>query len=81
MTVTSGTCCRITTGAPLPRGADAVIQVEDTKVVKSSEDVCIYNHAVMCASQAYFLTLGNDRTHRKDAVWCQCWDRCEASRL
>lgn len=38
--MTSGTCCRITTGAPLPRGADAVVQVEDTEVVKSSEDVC-----------------------------------------
>lgn len=46
MTVTSGTCCRITTGAPLPRGADAVIQVEDTEVVKSSEDVCIFTIAL-----------------------------------
>ena len=42
MAVTSGTCCRITTGAPLPHGADAVIQVEDTEVVESSEDVCVY---------------------------------------
>ena len=39
--MTSKACCRITTGAPLPRGADAVIQVEDTEVVKSSEDVCV----------------------------------------
>lgn len=39
MTVVSGTCCRITTGAPLPSGADAVVQVEDTELVKSSEDV------------------------------------------
>lgn len=38
VTVTSKTCCRITTGAPLPHGADAVIQVEDTEVVESSED-------------------------------------------
>ncbi|XP_065883628.1 gephyrin-like isoform X2 [Dysidea avara] len=38
VTVVSGTCCRITTGAPLPSGADAVVQVEDTELVKSSED-------------------------------------------
>jgi molybdopterin biosynthesis enzyme len=25
-----GTCCEIATGAPLPRGADAVVMVEDT---------------------------------------------------
>ena len=38
--MTSGSCCRITTGAPLPPGTDAVVQVEDTEVVDSSEDVC-----------------------------------------
>lgn len=37
----SGSCCRITTGAPLPNGADAVIQVEDTEVVRCSEDVSL----------------------------------------
>ena len=29
-TVTAGTAARITTGAPLPQGADAIIPVEDT---------------------------------------------------
>lgn len=29
---------RITTGAPIPAGSDAVVQVEDTKLVTSSED-------------------------------------------
>ena len=29
--VTPGTCVRITTGAPMPRGADAVIMVEYTQ--------------------------------------------------
>ncbi|XP_067947959.1 gephyrin-like isoform X2 [Watersipora subatra] len=34
----AGECMRINTGAPLPAGADAVVQVEDTKLVKSSQD-------------------------------------------
>ena len=34
-----GTCCRITTGAPIPPGADAVIQVEDTELVESANEV------------------------------------------
>lgn len=29
---------RISTGAPLPSGADAVVQVEDTVLLKESED-------------------------------------------
>lgn len=29
---------RISTGAPLPPGADAVVQVEDTVLLKESED-------------------------------------------
>ena len=32
------TCVRINTGAPVPSGADAVVQVEDTELVKASED-------------------------------------------
>ncbi|XP_046575609.1 gephyrin-like isoform X1 [Haliotis rubra] len=36
--VTPGFCMRINTGAPLPPGADAVIQVEDTVLTKHSED-------------------------------------------
>lgn len=34
----SGQIARITTGAPLPEGANSVIMVEDTQLVKSSED-------------------------------------------
>ena len=30
---------RITTGAPLPDGADAVVQVEDTELIQTTEDV------------------------------------------
>lgn len=33
-----GTCARINTGAAIPLGADAVVQVEDTEVIKSSSD-------------------------------------------
>lgn len=39
MRVTAGGVCRITTGAPLPPGADAVVQVEDTELLEKSEDV------------------------------------------
>lgn len=32
---------RVTTGAPIPCGADAVVQVEDTELLRESEDVCL----------------------------------------
>ena len=31
-------CVRINTGAPVPEGADAVVQVEDTELTKTSDD-------------------------------------------
>jgi molybdopterin biosynthesis enzyme len=37
--VEPGHVSRITTGAPLPDGADAVVQVEDTELIQSTEDV------------------------------------------
>ena len=37
--VTPGYVARVTTGAPIPEGADAVVQVEDTALVESSDDV------------------------------------------
>lgn len=36
--VTSGHVMRITTGAPLPPGADAVVQVEDTELLESDDE-------------------------------------------
>ncbi|XP_034827409.1 gephyrin [Maniola hyperantus] len=33
-----GECARINTGAPLPLGADCVVQVEDTKLILASDD-------------------------------------------
>lgn len=45
VSVTPGKVMRITTGAPLPQGADAVVQVEDTKLIESQDEgrieVCI----------------------------------------
>ena len=38
LTVHPGTCARISTGAPLPAGADAVVMVEETKLISASED-------------------------------------------
>ena len=34
----SNVCVRINTGAPVPNGFDAVVQVEDTKLIKATED-------------------------------------------
>ena len=34
----AGYICRINTGGPLPKGADAVIMVEDTELVSTTED-------------------------------------------
>lgn len=36
--VVSGYCVRINTGAPVPKGADAVVQVEDTVLIKDADD-------------------------------------------
>ncbi|MCL4138333.1 UNVERIFIED_CONTAM: hypothetical protein GTU68_032215, partial [Idotea baltica] len=36
--VAPGTCMRVNTGAPVPPGSDAVVQVEDTKVLLEQED-------------------------------------------
>ena len=33
-----GSCMRINTGGPVPAGADAVVQVEDTRLVEKSAD-------------------------------------------
>ena len=36
--LTPGNCMRINTGGPVPAGADAVVQVEDTKLGERSAD-------------------------------------------
>ena len=37
--VIPGSVARVTTGAPIPEGADAVVQVEDTTLVESNAEV------------------------------------------
>jgi molybdopterin molybdotransferase len=48
VTIASGTCAEIATGAPIPRGADAVVMVEDTA---SHEDGAIEIFAPAAAGQ------------------------------
>jgi molybdopterin molybdotransferase len=45
LTVSSGHCTRIMTGAPLPAGADAVIMVEHTELTPDGSRVCIAEQA------------------------------------
>lgn len=33
----AGQCARVNTGAPVPAGADCVVQVEDTRLLKETE--------------------------------------------
>ena len=48
--VISGHVMRITTGAPVPQGADAVVQVEDTELVESDDDGRIEKKVKILAS-------------------------------
>ena len=45
VSLNSGEVAYITTGAPVPKGADAVIQVEDTERVPGSSEVTILKAA------------------------------------
>lgn len=74
-------CCRITTGAPLPSGTDAVVQVEDTEVVKSSEDVCTNALYAYKAQRCCLISLGNGGVFGEDAACGQRWNRRETCRL
>ncbi len=33
-----GYCIRVSTGAPVPQGANAVVQIEDTELIEKTED-------------------------------------------
>ena len=55
VTVTSGSVMRITTGAPVPSGPDAVVQVEDTELVESSQDVCYTTNVFWTSSFSSFV--------------------------
>uniref|UniRef100_A0A8C5R537 Gephyrin n=1 Tax=Leptobrachium leishanense TaxID=445787 RepID=A0A8C5R537_9ANUR len=42
-TVMPGQVMRVTTGAPIPCGADAVVQVEDTELIRESDDLLFHS--------------------------------------
>lgn len=51
---------RVTTGAPIPCGADAVVQVEDTELIRESDDVRHHQVLRLCSygniiNHAHFL--------------------------
>ncbi|XP_061843048.1 gephyrin b isoform X1 [Nerophis lumbriciformis] len=51
-TVMPGQVMRVTTGAPIPCGADAVVQVEDTELLRESEDkTSTSTHRGACGAQ------------------------------
>ena len=69
--VTSGSVCRITTGAPLPAGTDAVVQVEDTELLERSDNVCVCVHACIIHVQIQCSTsfmAGYRREENKDII-------------
>ena len=42
LTIERGTCAEIATGAPLPKGADAVVMVEETAQSENGTDVDVF---------------------------------------
>lgn len=44
-----GQVMRVTTGAPIPCGADAVVQVEDTELIRESDDVSDYKQYMVAS--------------------------------
>ena len=60
--VVPGTVVRISTGAPLPPGADAVVQVEDTELIEASDDVCCINGFSKFMARTWFFN--RKRTQR-----------------
>lgn len=60
MSISPGFVTRITTGAPVPQGSDAVVQVEDTRLIKSQDEVRDFvemKHA--CLRQSFQLMTHN----------------------
>ncbi len=57
MTVKAGEVVRITTGAPLPPGADAVVQVEDTELVEATSDVSDWEVETECGMNCGYVLM------------------------
>ena len=79
--VVSGHVSRITTGAPLPPGADAVVQVEDTELLERSEDVRMWGceGVHMCMNKPVS-HLGMWRETSQDFIHCESWKWCQVSK-
>uniref|UniRef100_A0AAQ5Y920 Gephyrin n=1 Tax=Amphiprion ocellaris TaxID=80972 RepID=A0AAQ5Y920_AMPOC len=56
-TVMPGQVMRVTTGAPIPCGADAVVQVEDTELLRESEDT---HQLVVSVTFCLYRPIGHD---------------------
>uniref|UniRef100_A0A8D3DAZ4 Gephyrin n=1 Tax=Scophthalmus maximus TaxID=52904 RepID=A0A8D3DAZ4_SCOMX len=65
-TVMPGQVMRVTTGAPIPCGADAVVQVEDTELLRESEDVNTPLRMLSCPARA---------GHQYNMIVCVCTHR------
>lgn len=73
--VTPGTAVYVTTGAPLPAGADAVLQVEDTEAATTTGDerrirVVSRGASVRDGASASLLTAGHDVRRRGIDIAC-----------
>lgn len=67
---------RVTTGAPIPCGADAVVQVEDTELLRESEDVStVFHPQLKPVTRSQNFTLNELSPERDHVLQSLCPDR------
>ena len=75
--VEPGHVSRITTGAPLPDGADAVVQVEDTELIQTTEDVRRESEreseSKKKKNSTFYIHVGGRRVSSKDTELGESW--------
>ncbi|KAK5830439.1 hypothetical protein PVK06_014233 [Gossypium arboreum] len=79
VTVTPGTVAYVTTGGPIPDGADAVVQVEDTEQVKASSEAKHVKILVQTSKGVDIRQVGCDI--QKEAVVLNSGERIGASEV
>ncbi|XP_057473792.1 molybdopterin biosynthesis protein CNX1 isoform X1 [Actinidia eriantha] len=80
VTVTPGTVAYVTTGGPIPEGADAVVQVEDTELIKGASTESKSVRILIQTSQGVDIRpVGCDIT--KDAVVLKAGERLGAAEI
>ncbi|KAK8295755.1 hypothetical protein V6Z12_D05G081900 [Gossypium hirsutum] len=79
VTVTPGTVAYVTTGGPIPDGADAVVQVEDTEQVKAPSETKYVKILVQTSKGVDIRQVGCDI--QKDAVVLKSGERLGASEV